>query len=71
MGDEKDQETYVFCPSQVSKRLRSLFEDDDNVIRVLMNTPDPYKSVQEVALMFQGMITLEEVHDALYGGNIE
>ena len=70
MGDEKDQETYVFA---LRKYLNDcgVFEDDDNVIRVLMNTPDPYKSVQEVALMFQGMITLEEVHDALYGGNIE
>jgi hypothetical protein len=47
------------------------FEDDDNVIRVLMAAPDPYKAIQEVAVMYQGMITLEEVHDALYGGKIE
>ena len=48
-----------------------VFEDDDNVIRVLMSTPEPYESVKEVAVMFQGMITLEEVHDALYGGKVE
>jgi len=48
-----------------------VFDDDDNVIRVLMSTPKPYESCQLVAVMFQGMITLEEVHDALYGGNIE
>ena len=48
-----------------------VYEDDDNVIRVLMSAPDPYKAVQEVALMYQGMIGLEEVHDALYGGKIE
>jgi hypothetical protein len=48
-----------------------VYDDDDNVIRVLMKAPDPYKAVQEVALMFAGMIGLEEVHDALYGGIIE
>lgn len=55
------------------KRLndKGVFEDDDNVIRVILRREDPYHAVESIAMMYKGMIGLQEVHDALFGGIVE
>lgn len=53
---------------QIRKKMSEsgIYEDDDNVVRVIHSTPDPYHTVAALASEFQGLIELEHVFEIIY-----
>lgn len=53
---------------EIRKRMSEsgIYEDDDNVVRVIHSTPDPYHTVAALASEFQGLIELEHVFEIIY-----
>ena len=53
---------------EIRKKMGELgiYDDDDNVVRIIHSSKDPYHTVAALASEFQGLIELEHVFEILY-----